>query len=117
MRPVSYQWIEGGKQLVLDDKGQPVVESTDSNGKPVYKTTSTPGKRTHYGLIAQEVKSALDAANVGDFAGWVQDDLSNPDSFQSVSYEQFISPLIKAVQELSAEIQTLKGATNGTAAN
>ena len=117
LRPVSYQWIEGGKQLVLDDKGQPVVESTDSNGKPVYKTTSTPGKRTHYGLIAQEVKSALDAANVGDFAGWVQDDITNPDSFQSVSYEQFISPLIKAVQELSAEIQTLKGATNGTAAN
>jgi len=117
LRPVSYQWIEGGKQLVLDDDGKPIVESTDDKGKPVYKTESVPGKRTHYGLIAQEVKAALDAANVGDFAGWVQDDMSNPDSFQSISYEQFISPLIKAVQELSAEIQTLKGATNGTTAS
>ena len=59
--------------------------------------------------MAQEVKSALDAANVGDFAGWVQDDISNPDSYQSISYEQFISPLIKAVQELSAKVSALEG--------
>jgi hypothetical protein len=109
LRPVSYQWIEGSKKLVVDAEGNPIVESVDENGKPVHKTESIPGKRTHYGLIAQEVKSALDAANVGDFAGWVQDDLSNPDSFQSVSYEQFISPLIKAVQELSNRLNKLEG--------
>jgi len=114
LRPVSYQWVEGGKQFVLDADGKPIVESIDANEKPVYKTETIPGKRTHYGLIAQEVKSALDAANVGDFAGWVQDDMNNPDSFQSVSYEQFISPLIKAIQELSTEVETLKGANNGT---
>jgi Chaperone of endosialidase len=109
LRPVAYQWIEGGKQLVLDDKKQPIIESTDANGKPVYKTESIPGKRTHYGLIAQEVKAALDNANVGDFAGWVQDDVTNPDSTQSISYEQFIAPLIKAVQELSARVTKLGG--------
>ena len=109
LRPVSYQWIEGGKNLVVDAEGNPVVESVDEHGKPVYKTESIPGKRTHYGLIAQEVKSALDAANVGDFAGWVQDDMTNPDSFQSVSYEQFISPLIKSVQELSNRLNKLEG--------
>ena len=109
LRPVSYQWIEGSKKLVVDAEGNPVVESVDEHGKPVYKTESIPGKRTHYGLIAQEVKSALDAANVGDFAGWVQDDITNPDSFQSVSYEQFISPLIKSVQELSNRLNKLEG--------
>lgn len=109
LRPVSYQWIEGSKKLVVDAEGNPVVESVDEHGKPVYKTESIPGKRTHYGLIAQEVKSALDAANVGDFAGWVQDDITNPDSFQSVSYEQFISPLIKSVQELSNRLNNLEG--------
>ena len=93
----------------MDAEGNPVVESVDEHGKPVYKTESIPGKRTHYGLIAQEVKSALDAANVGDFAGWVQDDMTNPDSFQSVSYEQFISPLIKSVQELSDRLNKLEG--------
>ena len=109
LRPVSYQWIEGSKKIVVDAEGNPVVESVDEHGKPVYKTESIPGKRTHYGLIAQEVKSALDAANVGDFAGWVQDDITNPDSFQSVSYEQFISPLIKSVQELSNRLNKLEG--------
>lgn len=109
LRPVSYQWIEGSKKLVVDAEGNPIVESVDDHGKPVYKTESIPGKRTHYGLIAQEVKSALDAANVGDFAGWVQDDITNPDSFQSVSYEQFISPLIKSVQELSNRLNKLEG--------
>ena len=109
LRPVSYQWIEGSKKIVVDAEGNPVVESVDEHGKPVYKTESIPGKRTHYGLIAQEVKSALDAANVGDFAGWVQDDITNPDSFQSVSYEQFISPLIKSVQELSNRLNNLEG--------
>ena len=109
LRPVSYQWIEGSKKIVVDAEGNPVVESVDEHGKPVYKTESIPGKRTHYGLIAQEVKSALDAANVGDFAGWVQDDITNPDSFQSVSYEQFISPLIKSVQELSNRLNELEG--------
>ena len=108
LRPVAYQWIEGGRQIVLDDKGEPVVTGTDSNGKPIFQTTSIAGKRTHYGLIAQEVKAALDTANVGDFAGWVQDDLTKPDSTQSISYEQFIAPLIKAVQELTARVATLE---------
>ena len=108
LRPVAYQWIEGGRQIVLDDKGEPVVTGTDSNGKPIFQTTSIAGKRTHYGLIAQEVKTALDAANVGDFAGWVQDDLTKPDSTQSISYEQFIAPLIKAVQELTARVAALE---------
>jgi len=113
LNPVSYKWIVGGNQIELDSTGNPIIESTDQNGKPVYKTTTLPGKRTHYGLIAQEVKSALDKANVGDFAGWVQDDLTKSDSYQSISYEQFISPLIKAVQELSAQVTELKGKING----
>jgi hypothetical protein len=109
LRPVAYQWIEGSKKIVLDDNEKPIIIGEDAQGKPIYETVSVPGKRIHYGLIAQEVKSALDAANVGDFAGWVQDDISNPDSYQSISYEQFISPLIKAVQELSAKVSALEG--------
>jgi hypothetical protein len=108
LRPVAYQWIEGSKQIVVDDKNEPIVTGTDADGKPIYQTISIAGKRTHYGLIAQEVKKVLDDSNVGDFAGWVQDDLNNPDSYQSVSYEQFISPLIKAVQELTTRLTALE---------
>ena len=66
-----------------------------------------------YGLIAQEVKEALDNHNITDFGGWNIEDKSG---IQSISQEMFVHPLIKAVQELSsqvdelkAEIQTLKG--------
>ena len=109
LNPVSYQWIEGSKKIVLDDQNQAIIIGEDASGKPIYKTESIPGTRIHYGLIAQEVKKVLDDANVGDFAGWVQDDINNPDSTQSLSYEQFISPLIKAVQELSNRLSKLEG--------
>lgn len=109
LRPVSYKWIVGRNEIVLDADGNPVIVGHDDNGKPIYESIEVPGVRTHYGLIAQEVKSALDAANVGDFAGWVQDDMNNPDSFQSLSYEQFIAPMLRAIQELSQEVNLLKG--------
>ena len=66
-----------------------------------------------YGLIAQEVKQALDDNNITDFSGWHTDDVTG---IQGISYEMFVIPLLKAVQELSAkcdslqnEINTLKG--------
>ena len=66
-----------------------------------------------YGLIAQEVKQALDDNNITDFAGWHTDDVTG---IQGISYEMFVVPLLKAVQELSTkcdslqnEINTLKG--------
>jgi hypothetical protein len=58
-------------------------------------------------LIAQEVKIAVDAAGV-DFGGWVLSDKDDPDSQQALRYDQFIAPLIKAVQELSAKVQLLE---------
>jgi hypothetical protein len=64
--------------------------------------TAVAGKRTHYGLIAQEVKHVIDAAGV-DFAGYVEGD----DGLLGLRYEQFIAPLIRAVQELSAKVDAL----------
>jgi len=92
LNPVSYKFIEGNTELV---DGQYV---------------SSPGQRTHYGLIAQEVKQAIDESGVEDFAGWVQIDRANEDSDQALRYEEFISPLIKAVQELSARVKALEEA-------
>ena len=66
------------------------------------------GVRTHYGFVAQEVKAALDAAGVGDFAGWVLSDKNDPGSTQGLRTDQFIAPLIKAVQELAARVAMLE---------
>jgi hypothetical protein len=59
-----------------------------------------------YGFIAQEVKVVMDSQNITDFNGWTQTE-GNGD-VQGVSYEMFVMPLIKAVQELSAKNDALE---------
>jgi hypothetical protein len=103
LRPVSYRWKVGEKKAIVDEEGNLIL---DEDGNKTYEIRE--GVRKHYGLISQEVKQALDNSGVDDFAGWVQDDLSDPDSHQSISYEQFIAPLIKSVQELSAKVAELE---------
>jgi hypothetical protein len=58
-------------------------------------------------LIAQEVQEAVAAEGV-DFAGWLLTDKDDPDSQQALRYDQFIAPLIKAVQELTAKVEKLE---------
>jgi hypothetical protein len=108
LRPVNYKWIVGRKEVALDAEGNPIIIGEDSLGKPIFQMNEIPGSRLHYGFIAQEVKQLLDSIDAPDFAGWVQDDLSDPNSTQSLSYEQFIAPLTKAVQELSAKVVALE---------
>lgn len=60
--------------------------------------------RVIHGFVAQEVKAALDAEGCSTFNGWDQGD----DGIQAISREMFISPLVKAIQELSAQVEQLK---------
>ena len=62
-------------------------------------------KEKLYGMIAQEVKTALDKHNITDFDGWHSDERTG---IQSISGEMFVMPLIKAVQELSAKNNALE---------
>ena len=110
------------KNTIVDsDLGLPFINKL----KPVsYKFN---GKtRTHYGLIAQDVETVLEGK---DFAGFIKSDIPESKyeekedipSGKSVGdvktaahtsyglrYNEFIGPLVKAVQELSAEVETLK---------
>merc|ERR1739848_515112 len=61
-------------------------------------------EKTHHGMIAQDIKKALDKSNVSDFEGW--DVL--PDGKQQMSEAMFVFPLIKAVKELSTQVEELK---------
>ena len=64
-----------------------------------------------HGFIAQEVKAALDkhaSDNDKKFSGWKEGD----DGMQHTSREMFVIPLIKAVQELSAQVSTLQNEIN-----
>ena len=68
--------------------------------------------RTHYGLIAQEVKTTLDSLSINtqDFAGYVDPSVTNDDDNGPLGlrYSQFIAPIIKAIQELKEEVEKLK---------
>lgn len=59
-----------------------------------------------YGFIAQEVKEALEKHNIKNFAGHHQID-DGKDNMQGISYEMFVVPLVKSVQELVIENQGL----------
>ena len=85
LRPVTFKF----KPLANVDNTLPDYNSS--------KTSRLYDKKM-YGLIAQEVKQAMDDNNITDFAGWDQGD----NGVQAISQEMFIHPLIKAVQELTA---------------
>jgi hypothetical protein len=63
--------------------------------------------RFHHGLIAQEVKAACVALGV-DFGGYQDHAIKGGEDVLSLGYEELIAPLIKAIQELSQEVATLK---------
>ena len=66
--------------------------------------------RYHSGVIAQELRTAIDAAGF-DAKGWgaLQDhSIGGGDDVLSVGYDQFVAPLIKAIQELSAKVEKLE---------
>ena len=109
LRPVSYKMISGGNVVNRDEDGNEIVIGKDANGKDIYQITSIPGKRVHWGFLAQEVKQAVDKSGVEDFAGWVLGDVNNPDSSQALAYEQFIAPIVKAIQEVSTRLDKLEG--------
>lgn len=60
------------------------------------------GARPHYGLLAQEVKQSLGAR---DFAGYIYDEKTD---MHGLRYSEFIAPLIRAVQELTARVEELE---------
>ena len=75
-----------------------------------------------FGLLGQQVKGAMNKLGLGynDFAGFHDQEYenrNNPDWKKSytmedktiqLTYDDFIAPLIKSVQELSAEVTELK---------
>jgi hypothetical protein len=99
LRPVTFKWKP---------------KSEIPNTFPDYDETATTRKKDKkmYGLIAQEVKASLDKFNITEFGGWETID----GEIQAIGQSMFVYPLIKAIQEqqaliesLTARIETLEG--------
>ena len=66
-------------------------------------------EKVHIGFIAQELKELIDEYGAPDeIASWSEDE----DGMQRAGETKLITPLIKAVQELSAEVASLKEQLN-----
>jgi hypothetical protein len=111
LRPVKFNKIYKTAVPKSNEEGNAIL---DENGERVIdRVISTEGERYHYGFIAQEVKESLDVAGVGsNFAGWTLDDPEDQESRQGLAYEQFISPMTKAIQELSDMVESLQQEVN-----
>ena len=94
LRPVTY-------------KKKPKSEYPKSFDDYNEKKTTVKDKKL-YGFIAQEVKEAMDKASHSDFTAWTE----GKDGMQGLGVAELITPLVKAVQELSAEIDKLKEQLN-----
>jgi hypothetical protein len=81
-----------------------------------YTLTNGDSNRTHYGLIAQEVKTVLDNNNIStsDFAPYIKGEILDTNNQgtgeykHGLRYTELISILIKAIQELEQRIEDLE---------
>jgi len=92
LRPITYQW-KPNNEIPTDMTGY-----SETN----YKNTD----KVIHGFIAQEVKAAIDKHGDENFSGWQIDKVDN--KTQRIKKEMFIMPIVKAIQELSAKIDTLE---------
>ena len=103
LSPRSYKWKDTEAVVRMKDTPKGEVEKVDKRAWSY--------KRTHYGLIAQEVKKVMDDTGLSseDFGGWIYEE---SEDCYALRYTEFIAPLIKAVQELSAKVAALEAQIN-----
>jgi hypothetical protein len=109
LRPVSYKFKVGGNRVVEERIVKEAEYDTEGNLLRAQVTEKVvepvAGKRTHYGLLTTNVKEAVGDY---DFGGYIKTDMADPESEEALRYDEFIAPLIKAVQELSAKVAALE---------
>jgi len=96
LRPVTYKWK---KEKDLPTTMNAYVEGSEKR---------VMNDNTNHGFIAQEVKAAIDAhPELKDgFDMWMEKD---SDGQQRVAPSALVPMLVKAIQELTARIETLEG--------
>lgn len=123
-------WAVDGTINTSDRKQKEDVEDSDLgltfiNALRPRKWKWIDGQRPHYGLVADEVRSAMKKMGVGDFAGYVDprfeaDDpkgySGDPDKKRvprtkrpkGLRYHEFTAPMIRAIQEIAGDNDSLR---------
>jgi Protein of unknown function (DUF2793)/Chaperone of endosialidase len=106
LRPVDFKWD-------MRDDYFNIEQNTGPNGViekklvEMNKDGSKKRSRYHHGIIAQELKATLDDLGI-DFGGYQDHSLKGGADVFSIGYEEFIAPIIKAIQEMSEKIANLE---------
>ena len=101
LNPVSYKWkdytVSGTRVYTDENHVKHDIEYSDEH-------THT---RTHYGMIAQDVEKVLTDSGIDTkhFAGLIYDE--DVDRY-GLRYNEFIAPMIKAIQELNLKYKDLE---------
>jgi len=115
----SYRWDDiraTNSSIETSDRNEKEdITSTDLGLSFVNKLTPVSYKRkgktrTHYGLVAQDVETVITdlGKTTTQFAPLVKDKLEDGTERYGLRYGEFISPLIKAIQELTTKVETLE---------
>lgn len=103
--PILFRWKTGGNRVVASDS----ETATDDSGRaiPAAAPEPIPGRRLHAGFLAQDLRAAMDAADV-DFAAWGLDDREDGDSRQWTRPDQLVAVLWAALKATRADLAALK---------
>ena len=107
LKPRKFKWDYRENYGIIDKDGSIYIEDEKQNKILVKKDGSKCGKRFHNGLIAQEVKEVIDEMGI-DFAGYQDHKICGGKDVLSLGYNEFIAPIIKAIQEQQVIIEELK---------
>lgn len=98
LRPVEGRWDMREDYVEIDDEG---------NVTRLEKDGSKKRQRLHQWFIAQEVKELCDKLGV-DFGGYQDHSISGGCDVLSLGYDEFIPPIVKAIQELNSKMADME---------
>ena len=100
LNPIKYKWKDTTVSWERQNK---------ETGEMYFEDEPKTYVRTHFGMIAQEVHQVITdlGYDSSQFAGLIYD---SPTDRYGLRYHEFISPMIKAIQELTARVEALESA-------
>ena len=95
-------------EIEKDEEGNPIVKTDLEN---VVRDGSKKRNREHSGFIAQQVKEVIDEFGV-DFGGYQDHSINGGKDVLSLGYDEFIAPMVKAMQEMHAKMVEMQKEIN-----
>jgi hypothetical protein len=110
LRPITYTVDINGLNAYYDKGRTGIADKTDAKEKAeIQQASDEAGKIVYNGFIAQEVEATAQKLNY-NFSG--VDKPKDKDGLYGLRYSDFVVPLVKAVQELSQQNDSLKRKNN-----